>query len=147
MRPQDISVIPTPDMHILSEDAADRQRGEDYLKWLVDCAAALGADGIGGPLHQTLGHFSGEGTTEAEFDRARGVLTEAEAEAVRIEVSRRLLEAGKRAEGAVSTVAGGQIVATLLVPAVLMMGAFALYMQIGAPGARDHVDSVVDSGA
>ncbi len=68
-----ISVIPTPDMHILSDDAADRQRGEDYLKWLVDCAAALGADGIGGPLHQTLGHFSGEGTTEAEFDRAREV--------------------------------------------------------------------------
>jgi len=68
-----ISVIPTPDMHILSEDAADRQRGEDYLKWLVDCAAALGADGIGGPLHQTLGHFTGKGTTEAEFDRAREV--------------------------------------------------------------------------
>ncbi|MEM8729565.1 MAG: sugar phosphate isomerase/epimerase [Pseudomonadota bacterium] len=68
-----ISVIPTPDMHILSEDAADRQRGEDYLKWLIDCAAALGADGIGGPLHQTLGHFTGEGPTPAEFDRARAV--------------------------------------------------------------------------
>ncbi len=68
-----ISVIPTTDMHILSDDAADRKRGEDYLKWLVDCAAALGADGIGGPLHQTLGHFSGEGTTEAEFERAREV--------------------------------------------------------------------------
>ncbi|MEL7204702.1 MAG: sugar phosphate isomerase/epimerase [Pseudomonadota bacterium] len=68
-----ISVIPTPDMNIISEDAADRQRGEDYLKWLVDCAAALGADGIGGPLHQTLGHFSGEGPTDAEFERARAV--------------------------------------------------------------------------
>ncbi|WP_170481651.1 sugar phosphate isomerase/epimerase family protein [Ruegeria arenilitoris] len=68
-----ISVIPTPDMNILSEDAADRKRGEDYLKWLVDCAAALGAEGIGGPLHQTLGHFSGEGPSEAEFERAREV--------------------------------------------------------------------------
>ena len=70
-----ISVIPDLDMHILSEDAADRQRGEAHLKWLVDCAAALGADGIGGPLHQTLGHFSGQGTTDAEFDRAREVHT------------------------------------------------------------------------
>ena len=68
-----ISVIPTPDMNILSEDAADRKRGEEYLRWLVDCSSALGADGIGGPLHQTLGQFSGEGTTEAEFDRAREV--------------------------------------------------------------------------
>ncbi|MDJ0628726.1 MAG: sugar phosphate isomerase/epimerase [Rhodobacter sp.] len=68
-----ISVIPNLDQHPLSEDPADRQRGVDYLKWLIDCAAALGADGIGGPLHQTLGHFSGAGTTEAEFDRAREV--------------------------------------------------------------------------
>ena len=68
-----ISVIPTSDMNILTDDAADRRRSEDYLKWLVDCAAALGADGIGGPMHQTLGHFSGNGTTEAEFDRAREV--------------------------------------------------------------------------
>ncbi|MEM1389099.1 MAG: sugar phosphate isomerase/epimerase [Pseudomonadota bacterium] len=68
-----ISVIPTPDMNILSADAADRDRGTAHLKWLIDCAAALGAQGIGGPLHQTLGHFSGHGTTEAEFERARAV--------------------------------------------------------------------------
>lgn len=68
-----ISVIPSPDKHLLSADPADRRRGTEYLKWLVDCAAALGADGIGGPLHQALGHFSGAGTTEAEFDRAREV--------------------------------------------------------------------------
>ncbi len=68
-----ISVIPTPDKHILSEDAADRKRGEDHLRWVIDCAAALGADAIGGPLHQTLGHFSGEGPTETERERAREV--------------------------------------------------------------------------
>jgi len=68
-----ISVIPTLDKNPLSEDEADRQRGIDYLKWCVDCTAALGATGIGGPLHQTLGHFSGAGTTEAEFNRAREV--------------------------------------------------------------------------
>ena len=70
-----ISVIPSLEQHPLSEDPADRQRGVEYLNWLVNCAAALGAQGIGGPLHQTLGHFSGAGTTDAEFDRAREVHT------------------------------------------------------------------------
>lgn len=68
-----ISVIPTPDMNPLSADTADRQRCVDYLKWCVDCTAALGATGIGGPLHQTLGHFSGSATTKDEFKRARDV--------------------------------------------------------------------------
>lgn len=70
-----ISVIPSLEQHPLSEDPADRQRGVEYLNWLVNCATALGAQGIGGPLHQTLGHFSGAGTTDAEFDRAREVHT------------------------------------------------------------------------
>ncbi len=68
-----VSIVPTLEQNPLSDDAADRARGVAHMKWLVDCAAALGADGIGGPLHQTLGHFSGEGPTEAEFDRAREV--------------------------------------------------------------------------
>ncbi len=70
-----ISVIPTLDKNPLSEDSADRQRGIDYLKWCIDCTSALGARTIGGPLHQTLGHFSGNATTEAEFERAREVHT------------------------------------------------------------------------
>lgn len=68
-----ISVIPGVDMHPLSEDAGARAKAVDYLKWCVDCTAALGADTIGGPLHQALGHFSGAGTTKAEFERAREV--------------------------------------------------------------------------
>jgi D-psicose/D-tagatose/L-ribulose 3-epimerase len=68
-----ISVVPSLEKNPLSEDAATRQAAVDYLKWCVDCTAALGADAIGGPLHQTLGHFSGAGTTEKEFDRAREV--------------------------------------------------------------------------
>ncbi len=68
-----ISVIPAPEMHPLSEDPEDRKRAVKYLKWCVDCTAALGAACIGGPLHQTLGHFSGAAPTEAEFDRAREV--------------------------------------------------------------------------
>jgi len=68
-----ISVIPTADLDPLSADAATRAKAVDYLKWCVDCTAALGAPCIGGPLHQVLGQFSGAATTEAEFDRAREV--------------------------------------------------------------------------
>jgi len=68
-----ISVIPTLDKNPLSTNTDDRKRCEEYLNWCVDCTAALGATGIGGPLHQTLGEFSGSATTDAEFDRAREV--------------------------------------------------------------------------
>lgn len=68
-----ISVIPSLEMNPLSDDAAARQAAVDYLKWCVDCTAALGARCIGGPLHQTLGHFSGAPTTNTEFERAREV--------------------------------------------------------------------------
>lgn len=68
-----ISVIPSLDLHPLDDDPAVRAKAVEYLYWCADCTAALGADTIGGPLHQTLGHFSGAGTTQAEFDRAREV--------------------------------------------------------------------------
>jgi D-psicose/D-tagatose/L-ribulose 3-epimerase len=68
-----ISVIPTPDKNPLSPDAATRKSAVDYLNWCIDCTAALGANTIGGPLHQTLGEFSGSATTPEEFDRAREV--------------------------------------------------------------------------
>ena len=45
----------------------------DYLRYCTDCAAALGAPQLAGPMHQTLGHFSGAGPTEAERERAREV--------------------------------------------------------------------------
>lgn len=68
-----ISIIPTVEQHPLSDNPADRERAVEHLNWLIDCSAALGAGCIGGPLHQTLGHFSGAATTDAEFDRARAV--------------------------------------------------------------------------
>ncbi|MFK7855066.1 MAG: sugar phosphate isomerase/epimerase family protein [Granulosicoccus sp.] len=72
-----ISVIPTLDKNPLAADADTRQASVDYLNWCADCTAALGADTVGGPLHQTLGEFSGSATTEDEFDRAREVHTRA----------------------------------------------------------------------
>ncbi len=68
-----ISIIPALEQNPLSDDPDDRKRAVEYLNWVTDCATALGAEGIGGPLHQTLGHFSGQTTTEAEFDHAREV--------------------------------------------------------------------------
>ena len=68
-----ISVIPTLDQNPLSADPAHRDAAVSYLNWVSDCTAAMGASGVGGPLHQTLGEFSGDMTSEAEFDRAREV--------------------------------------------------------------------------
>ena len=68
-----ITVIPTPDKNPLSPDAAARKAAVDYLKYIVDCTAALGANCVGGPMIQPLGHFSGKGPTNTERSRARAV--------------------------------------------------------------------------
>ena len=74
---------------------------------------------------------------EVDRDLARGVLTEAEAEAVRTEVSRRLLEADKRATASAVSGNGKAWPAVALVIAVLLGGGWWLYTTIGAPGYRD----------
>lgn len=68
-----ISVIPSLDKNPLSDDPTVRSAALDYLKYCVDCTAALGATQLAGPLHQTLGHFSGHPVTEVELERARDV--------------------------------------------------------------------------
>lgn len=68
-----ITVIPTPDKDPLSDDPFVRQAAVDYLNHCSDCAAALGATQIAGPLHQVLGQFSGNATTDDERARAREV--------------------------------------------------------------------------
>ena len=65
-----ISVMP-PGADALSADPAERRAAVERLAWAADCAAALGATCVGGPLHQVLGQFSGAGPTEAEFERMR----------------------------------------------------------------------------
>jgi cytochrome c-type biogenesis protein CcmH len=77
---------------------------------------------------------------EVDRDLARGVLTQAEAEAIRIEVSRRLLEADRQtAQEATAARAPGiatGAVAALAAVAVVG-GTFALYQRLGAPGYPD----------
>ncbi len=75
----------------------------------------------------------------AEIDRdlAKGVLTEAEAEAVRVEVSRRLLDADRRAQEAQSAETGPTRSALALVAAIVVAGSLGLYFLLGVPGAAD----------
>ena len=68
-----VSVVPTRDKNPISADKDTREAGLDYLKWVIDCSSALGAKIAGGPLHSTLGEFSGTGPTPQERKRAIGV--------------------------------------------------------------------------
>lgn len=65
-----ITVIPTADKNPLSEDLSHRKAAVDYMNWVTDRAAALGAKVVCGPLHSTLGHFSGDAPTKSERARA-----------------------------------------------------------------------------
>lgn len=65
-----ISALGDPAMHLISPDVATRKAGIAYVKWAIDCSQALGAKFLSGPLHSTLGHFSGQGPTAAEFKRS-----------------------------------------------------------------------------
>jgi D-psicose/D-tagatose/L-ribulose 3-epimerase len=51
-------------------DAAARAAGIAQMGWAIECAAALGASTLSGPLHSTLGHFSGMGPTTEELGRS-----------------------------------------------------------------------------
>ena len=65
-----VSAMGDPAMNLIG-DAAARKAGIAYMKQTIDCAAALGADtAVSGPLHSTLGHFSGAGPTAAEKKRS-----------------------------------------------------------------------------
>ncbi|MGI9391778.1 MAG: sugar phosphate isomerase/epimerase family protein [Boseongicola sp.] len=61
-----VSAIGDPACNLISADAEERAAGVGYMNWAIDCAAALGAKRLSGPLHSTLGHFSGSGPTDAE---------------------------------------------------------------------------------
>lgn len=65
-----ITVIPSPDQNPISGEPAVRQRGDDYLAWCLECSAALGAKTLCGPIHQSLGVFSGASRTTEEVERA-----------------------------------------------------------------------------
>ncbi len=65
-----ISVLGTGH-NCLSDAAAERKAAVERAKWAVDCAAALGATILSGPMHSEIGRFTGSGPTKEE--RKRGI--------------------------------------------------------------------------
>ena len=51
----------------ISTDAAERQAAIDHIAWCLDRAGELGATKLVGPIHQTLGEFSGLPPSKAEL--------------------------------------------------------------------------------
>ena len=66
-----ISVIGPSGKNPLSPEKDQQRAAVDYMKWLTDCTAALGAEVVAGPLHSEIGYFSGNGPSTAE--RKRGL--------------------------------------------------------------------------
>jgi D-psicose/D-tagatose/L-ribulose 3-epimerase len=64
-----VSALPSVEMNPLDPDPNVRAKAVDFLKLVLDNAAALGASRVVGPMHSTLGHFSGAGPTEDERKR------------------------------------------------------------------------------
>jgi D-psicose/D-tagatose/L-ribulose 3-epimerase len=64
-----VSAMGDPALNLIGDDTA-RARGVDFMRSTLDKTKALGATLICGPLHSTLGHFSGEGPSEEEIARS-----------------------------------------------------------------------------
>lgn len=62
--------------NVASAEASVRAQGVADMKRMMDCAAALGAPLLSGPMHSAIGVFSGAGPNEAELSRAAEALAE-----------------------------------------------------------------------
>ena len=67
------TVMPDEEHNPISADAQHRQGGVDYLKWVIDCSEAMGAEVVCGPFYQPLGTFTGVPPTAEEKERAAEV--------------------------------------------------------------------------
>jgi len=67
------TVMPDEEHNPISAEAKHRQGAVEYLKWVIDCNAALGSEVLAGPFYQPLGKFSGKGPTAEEKQRAAEV--------------------------------------------------------------------------
>ena len=64
-----IALFPSLDMNPIGDTPEQRAAGIKHMDWILECTAAMGAQVVGGPLHSTLGHFSGAAATEEERER------------------------------------------------------------------------------
>ena len=65
-----VTAMGDPAMNLIAADAGTRRKGVAYMRWALECAEALGARKLSGPMHSTIGHFSGSGPTNAEKKRS-----------------------------------------------------------------------------
>jgi len=70
LEPTGTAVFPSLDMNPIGAASEQRAAALKHIDWIIECSAALGAKVLGGPLHSTLGHFSGEAPTADERQRA-----------------------------------------------------------------------------
>jgi D-psicose/D-tagatose/L-ribulose 3-epimerase len=68
-----VTVIPDANRSCLSSDKQVQQRALDYLKWAIDCSAALKSDVLCGPFYHPLAEFTGSGATKSEKANCAGV--------------------------------------------------------------------------
>lgn len=61
-----LTILGTPEQHLVSPNAEYRRNGVDHLKWGIDCNVALGSKMLCGPIYQTLGYFTGNAPTDDE---------------------------------------------------------------------------------
>ena len=107
------------------------------LGWIARPLLRRGGDGAGRSSYDMQVYK--DQLKEVDRELARGVLSEAEANASRTEISRRLLVAADKADGESSTQASTKAASIGLIAAVtaVFIGGIALYWQIGAPGYPD----------
>jgi cytochrome c-type biogenesis protein CcmH len=78
---------------------------------------------------------------EVDKDRARGLIADAEAERLRTEIARRVLEADRALQAADAAAPaprrGAGVLAALVLAAVVLGGSGVLYLRMGAPGYPD----------
>lgn len=69
------TVMPDAEHNPVSADPKSRQGAVEYLKWVIDCNAALGSEVLCGPYYHPLGgkFFTGKGPTPEEKERAAEV--------------------------------------------------------------------------
>jgi D-psicose/D-tagatose/L-ribulose 3-epimerase len=71
LEPTAIALFPSLDLNPIGDSLEQRAAGLKHMEWILECTAAMDAKVVGGPLHSTLGHFSGAAATDEE--RKRGI--------------------------------------------------------------------------
>ncbi|MDG3003173.1 sugar phosphate isomerase/epimerase family protein [Paludisphaera mucosa] len=85
-----VTVMGGPEINPISADPRSRAAAVTYLDRVLECGQHFGCEILCGPLHSTIGLFSGKGPTESEFqygvETLQQVAEKAEARGIRLAV-------------------------------------------------------------